>query len=144
MTILEILDRAKKDLHLHKDDLISESVRTPDLFSDYHKMYRAIRMAKKELVNKRKIMIKEKWEYYSGKAPDEVYKKKPFGHKLKFKENIAKFVDADDELLKLTDNIETLEEKEDTLQTIMTQINNRSFLINNCNKTMEFFSGDQA
>ncbi len=144
MTILEILEKAKKECHLNKDNLIEESVRTPDLFGDYHKMFRAVRIVRKDLQKKLKVMEKDKWEYYSGKAPDEVYQKKPFGHKFKTIEMIKKYVDADEELIKLRDNIDTLEEKEDTINVIMDQINKRSFHINNANKTMEFFSGNQA
>lgn len=144
MTILEIIEEAKKDLHLNRDELISESIRTPDLFSKYHKLYRAIRIAKKDLYKKLKVMEKDKWEYYSGKAPDEVYRKKPFGHKFKTSEMIKKWTDADPELLDLRDKVETLEEKEETVKVIMDQVNNRSFLINNCNKSMEYFHNNQA
>lgn len=144
MTLVEILNKAKEDLHLNRDDLIAESVRTPDLFSEYHKLYRGIRFAKKDLNKQLNILEKDKWEYYSGKAPDEVYRDKPFGHKVKTKEAIQRYVNADEDLLKLREKVEILQEKEDAVKVIMDQINNRSFHINNANKTMEFFHGDQA
>jgi hypothetical protein len=144
MTIVEIIDQSKNDLKINRDDLIHESARTPDLFSDYHKMYRAIRMIKRDFLKKLDIMEKDKYEYYSGRAPDEVYRKKPFGHKFKTKEIIMKYVNADEELLTLREKVATLEEKEDTIHTIMDQINNRSYQISNMIKSMEFFGGNQA
>jgi hypothetical protein len=144
MTIIEILDEAKKDLHLNRDELIGESVRTPDLFSKYHKMYRVVRLVKKDLIKKLKELEKEKWEYYSGLASSDVYKNKPFGLKLQTKEARQKYVDADPDILDIRSKVETIEEKEDTIKTIMDQINNRSYQINNANKSMEYFHNNQA
>lgn len=142
MTILEILDDFESENHIHKDDLISESARTPGLFSKYHKMYRIVKIVRLDIKKKLTLLLKDKYEYYSGKAPDEVYKKHPFGFKFKTKEAIMRYVKSDAEVSDMFLKLKTLEEKEDTLKTIMDQINQRSYLINNCNKTMEFFNGD--
>lgn len=142
MTILEILDEFKSENHLHKDQLIEESARTPGLFSKYHKMFRIVKMVRIDIEEKLDIALKDKYEYYSGKAPNEVYQKKPFGLKFKTKESIMRYVDADPEITKYKRNLKTLQEKEDTLQTILDQINQRSFHITNMNKSIAFFNGD--
>jgi Recombination, repair and ssDNA binding protein UvsY len=145
MTILDILKESKKDLpNIKKDQLIDEQARIPELFHKYHLMYRQIRIAKMDLEKTIKQMTKEKWEYYSGTAGPEVYKKKPFNVKLQTTEAKKRYVDADEELLAEHDKMKLLNEKEDTVTSIMKEIDNRRWIISGINKSMEFFKGDQV
>ena len=50
-------------------------------------------------------MKKDKWEYYTGKAPQHVYAEKPFNLKI-LKTDIDKYMDADPELVKLKQKVE--------------------------------------
>ena len=45
-----------------------------------------------------KRLIKDKWLYYKGKAPSSVYKEMPFDLKLTTKEEIAMFIEADEDM----------------------------------------------
>ncbi len=143
MTLVQLLEESKKDTgKINLDDLLHESSRIPESFTKYHQMYRAVRSTLRDLKKKEKPLRLEKWEYYSGTAAPEVYKKKPFALQLRTKEKKDEYINADPEIVTLLSQIETLEEKEDTLKTIMDQLNRRQFNISNINNSMKFFNGD--
>lgn len=143
MKLLEILETSAEDLpKIREDDLIGESARIPVLFSKWHRIFRELRMEKILLNKEIRKTSKEAWEYYSGNASDEVYKKKPFGLRLQNKTVIQTYVDADPDLEKLNDRLEIIEEKEKTLVDILYQINQRQWHIRNMNESKKFFNGD--
>ena len=79
---------------------------------------------------KSKRMYKEKFEYYSGKAPAQVYKENPFNHKV-LKGDLNTYIWADDEYLKSKQKIDYLETCINYLENILKQCSNRGFQIKN-------------
>ena len=72
----------EKDSVIDNDLLHSESTKVPSLHAKYYKIYNNILTLRKAQETQYKILRKEKWIYYSGKASPEVYAEKPFDYKV--------------------------------------------------------------
>jgi len=83
---------------------------------------------------------KEKWEYYTGKAPQQVYATKPFNLKI-LKTDIDKYMDSDEELVKLKSKVDYIQTVIDFLDRTLKQISNRGFQIKNAIDWRKFTSG---
>lgn len=82
MNIDEIQSLWEQDSKIDPDNLHTESLKIPSLHSKYYNIYNNILLLKKLEENKYKILKKDRWLYYSGKADPEVYKNDPFDHKV--------------------------------------------------------------
>ena len=89
---------------------------------------------------KLKILKKEKWMYYSGKAEPEVYIERPFDHKV-LKPDMEKYLDADDDLIKSVSKIEYYQAMLSYLDSILKTILNRTYQIKNAIEFMKFTAG---
>ena len=141
MTLDEIQSMWKKDSEMDQDLLCEESLRVPQLHMKYHELFNTFYMMKKENEYKLKTMIRDKWKYYKGKAPKELYKEMPFDLKLTTKEEITMFIDADEDIRKIQYKIAYIEQTLAFLESVLKQINNRTFQIKNLKKLwrMELF-----
>ena len=83
---------------------------------------------------------REKWEYYTGKAPAEVYAEKPFDLKI-LKTDIDKYLDSDEELQKQKQKVDYLNTVVDFLDRTIRLISNRGFTIKNAIDWRKFTSG---
>ncbi len=140
MNIDEIQSLWEEDSKLDPDNLHSESIKIPSLHAKYYKIYNNILLLKKMEENKFKILRKEKWLYYSGKADPEVYKEKPFDHKV-LKPDIDKYMDADEEIIKAASKIEYFQTMLNYLDSILKTILNRTYQIKNAIEFMRFTAG---
>ena len=52
-----------------------------------------------------KVLYKDKWKYYTGKASSEVYKENPFDHKV-LKNDLGIFLESDEDLSRIKLKIE--------------------------------------
>ena len=87
-----------------------------------------------------KILKKEKWVYYTGKASPEVYVEKPFDYKV-LKADLDKYFDADADLIKCTAKIEYYQIMLDYLESILKIISNRTYQIKNAIEWQRFTNG---
>ena len=78
MNLDEIQLLWEQDSIIDQDNLHDESIKIPALHAKYYKLYNNILLLRKLEENKYKILKKEKWMYYSGKAEPEVYKENLF------------------------------------------------------------------
>ena len=140
MNIDEIQTLWEEDSKIDPDNLHSESIRIPSLHSKYYKIYNNILLLKKMEENKFKILKKEKWLYYTGKADPEVYKENPFDHKV-LKPDIDKYMDADEEIIKSVSKIEYFQTMLSYLDSILKTILNRTYQIKNAIEFMRFTAG---
>ena len=81
-----------------------------------------------------------KWEYYTGKSDPQVYQQKPFNLKI-LKQDVDKYIDADEEIQKATQKVKYLETVVDFLDRTIRQISNRTFTIKNAIDWRKFTSG---
>lgn len=140
MNIDEIQTLWEEDSKLDPDNLHTESIKIPSLHSKYYKIYNNILLLKKMEENKFKILKKEKWMYYTGKADPEVYKENPFDHKV-LKPDIDKYMDADEEIIKSISKIDYYQTMISYLDSILKTILNRTYQIKNAIEYMKFTAG---
>lgn len=140
MNIEEIQKLWEEDSKIDPDNLHEESLKIPSLHSKYYQIYNNIVLLKKMEETKYKILKKEKWMYYSGKSDPEVYKNKPFDHKV-LKPDIDKYLDADEDLIKSCSKLDYYQTMISYLDSILKTILNRTYQIKNAIEYMKFTAG---
>ena len=141
MNIEELYNEIEKDLKIDDTELDLESIRTPQLHNKYLKLYTKHSLQLKKLQDDYKVMYRLKWEYYTGKAPSEVYASKPFDLKI-LKADIGIYLDADGELQQLGQRTAYAKEITNYLEKILREINNRNWAIRNTIEWKKFIHGD--
>ena len=140
MTLDELQAQAEKDLKIDDTELDLESLKTPQLHSQYLKTYSTYAlMMKKAEGDYSKLHIK-KWLFYTGKADPQEYKDKNFDLKV-LRQDVDKFIDADDEIIKQRQKVEYLKQICGYCESTLKQINNRTFQIKNAIEWKKFTIG---
>ena len=121
-------------------ELDKVSLNTPQLHNKYLQIYTQAALAYRRLDSEYKVAVKEKWEYYTGKADPEVYKASPFDLKI-LKQDVPMYLDADPELDKLQSKLVYQKEKINYLESILKSLNNRTFQIKNAIEWKKFTHG---
>ena len=142
MTLSEIQDQVKRDLKINDLELDIESLQIPSLHSKYLQLLTENSLLLKKTLGEFTVLKRNKWIYYSGKAPDEVYKEKgDFPLKLSTKEEKSTFIEADEEIRELKGKVEYYETVVEYLQEVVKSISNRSFQIKNAIEWRKFEAG---
>jgi len=140
MTLDELQAQAEKDLKIDDTELDLESLKTPQLHSQYLKTYSTYAlMMKKAEGDYSKLHIK-KWLFFTGKADPQEYKDKNFDLKV-LRQDVDKFIDADDEIIKQRQKVEYLKQICGYCESTLKQINNRTFQIKNAIEWKKFTMG---
>lgn len=140
MTLEELQQQVSKDFKLDDTELDSESVSIPLLHNKYLIHFNKFSLLLKKAEYEHKTMIKDKWEYYTGKADPSVYKEKPFDIKV-LKSDVHIYIDSDPELQRADQKVAYLNQIVKYLEQVLRGINNRSFLIKNAIEWKKFTSG---
>jgi|TARA_B100000287_G_scaffold418390_1_gene455267 hypothetical protein len=140
MTLEELQDLADKELKINDTELDLESLKTPQLHNKYMKHLTKFKLMLSKAEGDYNTLKKDKWEYYTGKAPAEVYAEKPFDLKI-LKTDIDKYLDADVELQRSKQKVDYLETVVDFLDRTIRTISNRGFTIKNAIDWRKFTSG---
>lgn len=131
----------KKDSVIDNDLYCEESTKVPQLHMKYMEFFNTYSLMKRERELEYSQLVKDKWLYYKGKAPSSVYKEMPFDLKLTTKEEITMFIDADEDIRKLQYKIAYIEQTLAFLESVLRQINNRTYQIKNAIEWEKFKSG---
>ncbi len=131
----------EKDSQIDPDNLHTESLKVPALHAKYHDMFNNFLLLRKKAEQQRKNIRHERYEYYSGKADPEVYQKDPFGKKIRDKDTMQKYLDADEKLSTSSLKIDYYDTMLVYLESILKVIQNRTFQIKNAIEFMRFNSG---
>ena len=140
MTLEELQQSVDKDFKLDDTELDTESTKIPLLHNKYLQHYNKFSLLLKKAEYEHKVMQRQKWEYYTGKAPQQVYAEKPFNLKI-LKTDIDKYMESDPELVKLKQKVEYVSTVIDFLESTIKQISNRGFQIKNAIDWRKFTSG---
>ena len=140
MDLDEIQSLWNEDSKLDADNLHTESTNIPALHAKYYRILNKFLLLKKMEENKFKILKKEKWQYYTGKADPEIYIDKPFDHKV-LRQDVDKYMDSDPELIKQLSKVEYYQVMINYLDSILKNINNRTFQIKNAIEWQKFIRG---
>lgn len=140
MNIDEIEKLWNEDSQIDPDNLHLESIKIPTLHSKYFKIYNNLVLLRKKEENNYLQLQKSKWMYYLGKADPEIYKKYPLDH-IVLKADLDKFISSDEDIIKSNTKIEYYNMMIKFLESIIKNIENRSFAIKNAIEFMKFTAG---
>ena len=141
MNLETIQSMWEKDSQIDKDNLHDESLKIPALHSKYHDLFNNILLLSKKAEQQRKNIRHERYEYFSGKADPDVYIENPFPKKIRDKDTMTKYMDADEKLSASTLKIDYYETMLSYLESILKQINNRTYQIKNAIEWQKFIAG---
>jgi len=140
MDLEQLQELVDKDLKINDTELDLEALKTPQLHNKYMKYLTKFKLMLSRADTEYNVLKKEKWEYYTGKAPAEVYALKPFDLKI-LKTDIDKYLDSDEELQRQKQKVDYLQTTVDFLDRTIRQISNRGFLIKDAIDWRKFTSG---
>ena len=141
MDLEQLQELADKDLNINDTELDLESLKTPQLHNKYLKHLTKFKLLLTRAQDDFTRIKRDKWEYYTGKAPAEVYAEKPFDLKI-LKADIGIYLEADGELQQLSQRMAYTKQIVDYLERILREINNRNWNIRNTIEWKKFLHGE--
>ena len=131
----------EKDAKIDRDNLHDESLNIPSLHAKYFQIYNTIFLLRKKAEQQRKNIRHERYEYFSGKADPDVYIQNPFPKKIRDKDTMTKYLDADEKLSNASLKIEYYDTMLTYLESILKVIQNRTYQIKNAIEWQRFTNG---
>ena len=131
----------EKDAKIDRDNLHDESLNIPSLHAKYFQIYNTIFLLRKKAEQQRKNIRHERYGYFSGKADPDVYVQNPFPKKIRDKDTMTKYLDADEKLSNASLKIEYYDTMLTYLESILKVIQNRTYQIKNAIEFMRFNAG---
>ena len=141
MNLEQIQEMWERDSQIDPDNLHDESLKIPQLHAKYYTVYNTITLLRekaRETYNRSKL---ERYNYYTGKAPAEVYVEEPFPYKVRDKEALQRHLDADEKLNKIDLKIRYYDIMLKFLEEIIKTVSNRTFQIKNAIEWNKFQAG---
>ena len=129
------------DSVIDPDNLHDESLKIPQLHCKYYTLYNTITLLRekaKDSYNKTRL---ERYNYYTGKAPAEVYIEEPFPYKVREKDAIQRHIEADEKLNAIDLKVKYYDVMLKFLEEIIRNVSNRTFQIKNAIEWNKFQSG---
>ena len=137
----KIQEMWQQDSKIDPDNLHTESLNIPSLHAKYYDIYNNIMLLKKKSEQQKRNVRHQKYEYYSGKADPDIYIENPFPKKIRDKDTLQKYMDADESLSKASLKVEYYDVMLGYLQDILKMIHNRTYQIKNAIEYQRFASG---
>ncbi len=107
----------------------------------YYSLYNELLLLRKRADQQKRNIRHERYEYYSGKADPEVYQEDPFPKKIRDKDTLQKYLDADERLSQSTLKVDYYDVMLSYIENILKMIHNRTYQIKNSIEFMRFQSG---
>ena len=140
MTLEELQQSVDRDFALDDTELDAESIKIPLLHNKYLQHFNKFSLLLKKAEYEQKVLKRQKWEYYTGKADPSVYKEKPFDLKV-LKADVHIYMESDEELQKADQKEAYLRQVVNYLEQVLKSINSRNFVIKNAIDWARFTSG---
>ena len=140
MTLEELQQLVDKDFKLDDTELDAESIKIPLLHNKYLQHYNKFSLLLKKSEYEYRVLKRQKWEYYTGKADASVYQEKPFDLKI-LKADVHIYMDSDEELQRADQKEAYLKQVVNYLEQVLRSINTRNFIIKNAIEWKKFTSG---
>ncbi|MGA1048857.1 MAG: recombination mediator protein UvsY [Minisyncoccia bacterium] len=141
MNLDEIQEMWQRDSVIDPDNLHDESLKIPQLHSKYYTLYNTITLLREKARDTYNKVRLERYNYYTGKAPAEVYVEEPFPYKVREKDAIQRHMDADERLNKIDMKIRYYDTMLKFLEEIIRMISNRTYQIKNSIEFLKFTAG---
>ena len=141
MNLDQIQEMWERDSQIDPDNLHDESLKIPQLHSKYYTLYNTITLLREKARETYNRVRLERYNYYTGKAPTEVYIEEPFPYKVRDKEALQRYLDADEKLNKVDLKIRYYDVQLKFLEEIIKNVSNRTFQIKNAIEWNKFQAG---
>ena len=141
MDLDKIQEMWQKDSAIDPDNLHDESLKIPQLHSKYYTIYNTLTLLREKARDSYRKVKLERYNYYTGKAPAEVYEKEPFDYKVREKDAIQRHLDADEKLTTIDLKIRYYDVQLKFLEEIIKTVANRTFQIKNAIEWQKFQAG---
>jgi len=141
MNLDKIQEMWQKDSVIDPDNLHDESLKIPQLHSKYYTVYNTITLLREKARTNYNTIRLERYNYYTGKAEPEVYAEDPFPYKVREKDAIQRYMDADEKLIKVDLKIKYYDSTLKFLEEIIRTISNRTYQIKNAIEWHKFQAG---
>jgi len=143
MTLDEIRIEIQKDMNLDQASLDLESLKIPQLHSKYLNFLMDERLAVRKAENDYNVMMRVKWEYYTGKMSKEELAARgwePFSLKI-LRNDLDLYMNSDEDLSKLSCKLLFQKEKVSLLEEVIKELNTRHWKIRNAIDWRRFING---
>ena len=131
----------QEDCKIDIDNMHEESIKIPQLHSKYHEILNNLILLRTNAQKIQKSVRHERYEYYSGKADPEVYEREPFPKKVRDKDALIRYMDADDRVSDANLKVEYYDVMINYTESILKQISNRTYQIKNSIEWHKFQAG---
>ena len=131
----------EQDSKIDSDNLHTESLNIPMLHAKYFDLYNTIFLLRKKAEQQKRNIRHERYEYYSGKSDPEVYIENPFPKKIRDKDTLQKYLDADENLSKVCLKIDYYDTMLVYIESILKMISQRNYQIKNAIEYQKFIAG---
>ena len=131
----------QEDCKIDIDNIHEESIKVPQLHSKYHEILNNLILLRTKAQKIQKSVRHERYEYYSGKADPEVYEREPFPKKVRDKDALIRYMDADDRVSDANLKVEYYDVMINYTESILKQISNRTYQIKNSIEWHKFQAG---
>jgi len=137
----KIQEMWERDAVIDPDNLHDESLKIPQLHSKYYTLYNTITLLREKARDTYSKVKLERYNYYTGKAPAEVYVEEPFPYKVREKDAIQRYLEADERLNTIDLKIRYYDVQLKYLEEIIKTVANRTFQIKNAIEWQKFQAG---
>jgi hypothetical protein len=141
MNLEKIQEMWEKDSQIDPDNLHDESLKIPQLHSKYYTLYNTITLLREKARDTYHRVKLERCNYYTGKAPAEVYIEEPFPYKIREKDVLQRHLDADEKLSTIDLKVRYYDVMLKFLEEIIKTVSNRTFQIKNAIEWNKFQAG---
>ena len=141
MKLEQIQEMWERDSQIDPDNLHDESLKIPQLHSKYYTIYNTLTLLRERAQDSYNKIKLERYNYYTGKAPADVYVKEPFLYKLRDKEALQRHLDADEKISDIFMKVKYYDVELKFLEEVIKNISNRTFQIKNAIEWQKFQAG---
>ena len=141
MNLEQIQEMWQKDSVIDPDNLHDESLKIPQLHSKYYTIYNTITLLRERARETYNRVRLERYNFYAGKAPAEVYEEEPFPYKVREKDAIQRYLEADEKLVSVDLKVRYYDVMLKFLEEVIKNISNRTFQIKNAIEWHRFQAG---
>ena len=131
----------QEDCKIDIDNMHEESIKVRQLHSKYHEILNNLILLRTKAQKIQKSLRHERYEYYSGKADPDVYEREPFPKKVRDKDALIRYMDADDRVSDANLKVEYYDVMINYTESILKQISNRTYQIKNSIEWHKFQAG---
>ena len=131
MNLETIQSMWEKDSQIDIIKVHEEAAKIPSLHAKYWDVYNTLKLLKEKAQIQESNVKLDRYNYYTGKSDPEVYQAEPFPYKIREKDAVKRYMDADDRVQTIVLKIKYYDVMLSYLEDIVRQINNRRYQLKN-------------